>query len=551
MIQRPYQLEADAAIDDQLERSNATLAVLATGLGKTVIFAHAIKKRLQHGRVMVVAHREELIKQAAEKIEAVTGIEPDIEMASSYANEGGVFKKSPIVVSTVQTQCSGYGGAGRMCRFSPEDFSMLVIDEAHHSTASQYRRVINYYRQNPKLKVLGVTATPDRHDEEALGQIFETVAFEFGILEGINQGWLVPIEQQFVTVDGLDFSHVRTTLGDLNQTELEEILKREKVIQGMTGATVNIAGNRKTLVFAASVALAELMTEIFNRYTPGMAAIIHGKTDKDERASIVKRYRSGDLRYLVNVGVATEGFDVPDVEVISVCRPTKSRALYCQMIGRGTRPLTGLVDRHEETDHRKAAILQSAKPNVLVIDFTGNSGRHKLVTTADILGGNYSDAIQEAALRAAKRKGGPVNIIDEMKKAEQAERLRRQWEEAERRRHVTAKVQFSSRNVDPFNVFDLQAVREPGYYKGQMATESQKKYLENAGIPDVGKLTKWEASRLAGEVTARRQQGKCTYKQAKLIAQFGYSKDSTFAEATAIITALKANGWRRPVGVAV
>ena len=547
---RHYQQEAVAGILGQFEKSNSTLAVLATGMGKTVIAAHVIKEMMKRGRVMVIAHREELIQQAAEKIKLVTGVEPDIEMAGHYSNEGGMFKRSPIVVSTVQTQTSGYAGSGRMIRFTPGDFSLLWVDEAHRACAPTYRRVIDFYRCNPNLKVLGVTATPDRHDEEALGQIFETVAFEFGILEGITEGWLVPIEQQFVTVEGLDFSHVRTVLGDLNQQELEEVLQRETVIQGMTGATINIAKNRKTLVFAASVPLANLMTNIFNRYTPGIAAIIHGKTNKDERAEIMKRYRTGELRYLVNVGVATEGLDVPDIEVVSMCRPTKSRPLFAQMIGRGTRPLNGLVDRHEEPEARRAAILQSAKPNVLIIDFTGNSGKHKLITTADILGGNYSEAVQEMAIRKAKKAGGPVNIIDEMAKAEHEERERRAKELEAKKKHITAKVQYSTRTINPFDVFDMQPVSEPGYYKGEMATDNQKSFLEKFGV-DTAKLTKFEASRLVVEMKHRLATGKCTYKQARTLQKYGYPTDVSFQEASRLIDGLAKNGWRRPVAVSV
>src|ERR1700744_5268068 len=226
MTLRPYQQDASDAIFREWETYDSTLAVMPTGTGKTVLFASVIA-RIFPRRAMVLAHRSELIYQAADKIRAVTGLKCDIEMADRKANEHGFmgqqFGAARVVVSTIQTQCSGGDGGGRMAKFDPMRFGALIIDECHHSASSSYKRVINYYRTNPALKVLGVTATPDRADEEALGQVFQSVAYEYEIVQAVKDGWLVPIQQQMVHVAGLDFSSIHTTAGDLNSAELSPV----------------------------------------------------------------------------------------------------------------------------------------------------------------------------------------------------------------------------------------------------------------------------------------------------------------------------------------
>ena len=186
MKMRPYQDAAIAGAFNAWEENDSALIVLPTGLGKTVVFSEIVR-RMQPVRSIIVAHREELIFQAAEKIKRVTGLDGGIEMGDLHA-DGWFGTPPPYIVSTIQTQCSGGDGGGRMTKFLPGDFGLVVIDEAHHATSPTYRRVIDYYRQNENCKILGVTATPDRADEEALGKVFDAVAFDYQILDAINQG---------------------------------------------------------------------------------------------------------------------------------------------------------------------------------------------------------------------------------------------------------------------------------------------------------------------------------------------------------------------------
>lgn len=243
MTMRPYQNAAVEGAFKAWEENASTLIVLPTGLGKTVVFSEIVR-RMQPVRSIVIAHREELIFQAAEKIERVTGVAGGIEMGENHAT-GFFGEPPPYVVSTVQTQCSGGDGGGRMTKFLPEDFGLVVIDEAHHATSATYKRVIKYYRQNPNCKILGVTATPDRADEEALGQVFDSVAYEYQILQAIRSGWLVPIQQQMVTVGSMDFSNIKTTAGDLNQGELAEVMEEERNLQAVAQPSVEICGDKR------------------------------------------------------------------------------------------------------------------------------------------------------------------------------------------------------------------------------------------------------------------------------------------------------------------
>lgn len=559
---RPYQAEASDAIFKEWEEHDSTLVVMPTGGGKTILFADVIR-RVFPKRALVVAHREELVYQARDKIERVTGLLADVEMGAVHAG-GGLFESARVVVSTIQTQCSGGDGGGRMSKFDPARFGVLIIDEAHHATSASYRRVIDYYRSNPDLKVLGVTATPDRADESALGQVFETVAFDYEVLDAIHDGWLVPVQQQMVYVDGLDYSSIRTTAGDLNGGDLAAVMEAEKNLQQMASASVEIIGERRALVFNASVKAAEMTAEIFNRHRPGMARWVCGKTDREERRKLLADFSSGAVQVVCNCGVLTEGFDDPGVEVIIMGRPTKSRSLYSQMVGRSTRPLPGVVDLSagqaggpETPEARRAAIAASGKASCLVVDFVGNSGRHKLVTSADVLGGNVSEAALTRAVEQVRAAGGPVDMVTALDEAEEA--LQRELEEKRerdrladvaRRARLVAKARFTTRSVDPFDVLSLAPVRERDWDAGRQLSEKQRHVLSTAGINPNG-LTVSQGKQLVQEVF-RRWNGKlCSFKQAKVLKKYGYGADVSFTAASATIDALAKNGWVRPVELAV
>lgn len=547
MSERKYQVDAENAVFHEWDTVTSTAVVQPTGTGKTVLFSKIIKRRLPK-RALVLAHREELIWQAREKIERFAGCDCGIEMAEHYVNNS-LFGEMPVVISTIQTQNSAWGDRKRMGRFKPTDFDTLIIDECHHATADSYRRVIDYYKQNPNLRVLGVTATPDRADEEALGQVFDTVAFDYEILDAIHDGWLVPIDQQFVMVGGLDFSEVHTTLGDLNNAELAKVMENEKTMQGVTGASIEIIGNRRAILFTASVHQAEQACEIFNRHRMHMASWVCGATNKDDRRERLARFKAGETQVMCNCGVLTEGFDDPGVQVILMGRPTKSRSLYAQMAGRGTRPEDGLVDRFDTADLRKGAIRDSSKPSCLIVDFVGNSGRHKLMSSADILGGKISDEAVARALIKAKSSNGAVRMdaaLDEEEKALREEQERRRLAEAAKKVKVLAKVRYSKKEVDPFDLFQIEPVKSRGWDNGRVLSPKQSAILMKRGInPD--KLSYSQGRQVLSEIMRRIDQNLCNVKQAKVLQRYGYeTKNMTFDQAGKLLSQLKGKQWKQP-----
>jgi len=548
MILRPYQQEAYDFTLEKFETVDTALCVLATGLGKTVYAAHLINHFKQFGRILMLAHRAELIYQADNHIQEICDIEGDIEMGDVWATSFDTFK-ADVVISTVQTQIAGRDG-GRMTRFNPNEFSLLIIDEAHHAPAVTYKRIIEYYKQNPELKILGLTATPDRTDKKAMGQIFEEVAYAYDIRDGIDDGWLVPIEQQSVFVEGLDFSSVKTTAGDLNGKDLANVLEFEEILHGIADPTVQLTGDKKTLIFAASVVHAERLTEIINRHKPDSARFVCGTTPKEIRRGMFKDFAKKAFQYLVNVGVATEGFDDPGIECVVMARPTKSRTLYSQMAGRGTRPLPGIVDLYPGVVERREAIAGSAKPHLEIMDFVGNAGRHKLVTSADILGGRYTDEVVELAKKNAENDSNerkkPVDIVSELQKAErEIAKRHQQREDAIARDHLLLRAKYSTAKVNPFNVLDIDPKREAPWHKDRPPTAGQIKYLEKCGVAIDG-LVFTHASQIIDTMIKRREQGICTYKQSRCLQKAGYdTTEMDFQRANKLIGALAAVGWKK------
>jgi superfamily II DNA or RNA helicase len=553
---RRYQSDAEnSTMEAWADGCRSALGVMPTGTGKTIVFASLIRRKFPK-RALIVAHRQELIWQARDKIKKVTGLNVDVEMGEYKSRtDGDMFHpKASVIVSTVQTLTSGGDGSGRLLKFDPVDFGLLVIDEAHHATSPSYRKVIDYFLNgNSKLVVIGVTATPDRADEEALGQIFDQVAFNYEILDAIKDGWLVPIEQQMVSVSGLDFSSVRTTAGDLNGADLEKIMIAEKNLHGIASATIDIIGTRRGIGFSSSVNHARMLSEIFNRHRTGMSNWVCGGTDKDERKKIITDFASGKIQWLWNCGVFTEGFDDSGVEIISMARPTKSRSLYAQMCGRATRPHESIAHSLDQNIAalRRHQILKSVKPSCLIIDFVGNSGKHKLMTSADILGGNISEQAVENAKIEARRSGKPMRmdkvIEDEEKKLE--EQKRRRLEAEARKARLVGKATYSTRKIDPFDVLQIKPVAERGWDSGKTFTEKQSEKLRKMGV-DPAATDYARGQQLLHIYYQRIADGKCTIKQAATLEKFGYSKteasNMSFDGASEAITAIAQNGWRRP-----
>lgn len=512
---RDYQSRAVANIGRCLAESKSTLLVLPTGCGKTVVFAHAIKEHCA-GRAMVIAHREELITQNAKTIGSVLGQPCDIERADQHADLHTMHGKAKVVVASKDSL-----HPKRLERFDPSEFGMIVTDESHRAVAQSYRRIYDHFKNVPHL---GVTATPDRLDEEALGQIYGSVAMVYEIADAIKDGWLVSVRARTVVVHDLDLSDVSTTGGDLNQGELAEQLERERSTHEMAASITKECDDRRAIVFAVTVRQARRMAEILNDYKPDCARWVSGETPTEERRQTLAAHKRGECQFMVNVGVLTEGYDDPGVGMIVVARPTKSRALFAQMLGRGTRALPGVVDGPETAELRKRAIAESEKQDLLCLDFTGNCGRHKLITPADVLGGAFPD--EDRAAVSLAMQAGIVDVDDELERARAARK--NQGSKADQALYLSSKnriVALASYMLKPEDLFDVEFTpgRERTWLMGKAPTDPQLDALERAGFKraDCERMSRTECSRLIGEIILRRQQGLCTLKQARCLSQRG------------------------------
>ena len=537
---RRYQQDAIDGIIGSHRKGSRPLVVMATGTGKTHVFMEYARRT--NKRVMIVAERSEIVMQARDKLRSV-GEDVDVEMSNAWSDEG--LHPPRFVCASIQTLNANWRAKysqslkkqRRLERFNWSDFGLLVIDEAHHAVSTSYRRLIDHaYQQNPDIKLLGVTATPDRLDKKSMVRVFDDVPFRYEMPTAIKDGYLVPIKQKFVRVNSMDFSDVKTRGTDLDITQLDAVMRYEKNLHGVVTPTMDLAGDRPTLVFASSIKHAERMTEIFNRHRANCARVVHGKTDPDQRLMDLRDFRRGEYQFLINVQIATEGWDCPPVACVAVARPTKSRALYTQMVGRGTRttvPLKGVTP-----DDRQAEIAGSSKPDCLVLDFVGNSGEHQLICTIDILAPEATPELREYVRRKVeeKQEEGAEVEYDEVAAllAEERERMNR--------RLVTAKVTYEATNIEPFTVLGIKPKPLSKWSNTRALSEKQQSVLIRAGI-DPNKLAVHEQNQVLQQIFKRQRKGMATIKQMALLTQMGMEqgkvKRMSFNEASGEIQRLK------------
>jgi superfamily II DNA or RNA helicase len=368
---RDYQLAALDALDSgRAVGARRQLVALPTGAGKTIVAAFDIKEILETelGGALFMAHRDELISQAADKIGRVWP-EATIGRVKASDNELG----QEITVASVQTIHRDH----RLEDVVRHPYAVLYIDEAHHAAAPTYRKVIDAVTAaNPDIIVVGLTATPVRSDATKLGDVFDTVTFHKSMIDLIEGGYLSDIAMKRVELE-INLDKVRRSHGELKASDLRKVLIQDNVMDVMVGAWKDYAHPRRTLVFCVDVEHARQMRDTFRR--SGVSAeYVHAKTPQNERRELLERFKRGQFRVMLNVGVLTEGFDDEAVKVfedqwadplecIMLARPTLSQSLFIQMVGRGVRPGPG-------------------KQNCLVLDFGYNTKRHHLVQLPHLFG---------------------------------------------------------------------------------------------------------------------------------------------------------------------
>jgi len=530
---RYYQDTAVASVLSALEAHRSTLLVLPTGMGKTRVMGALAGD--WPGDVLVLAHRNELITQAQKAIEALTGEQVGVEQADLR-----IAGHERIVVGSMLSF-----NEKRMGRLGEERFGLVMIDEAHHATSSTYRKILDHFSN---AKVVGVTATPDRGDEEALGQVFESVAYTMDIVDGIEAGYLVPLEGRTIALDKVDLSGVETRQGDLVAGQLD--LAMLEGVEGVVRKVLELAGDRCGPVFLPGVKSADIACQRFNQIRPGSAAFVHAKTPPEERVETMRRVKDGEVQYLVNVGIATEGFDWPAASMVALARPSKSRALVAQMAGRGTRTLPGVVDHlhgQERAGERRAAIAASAKPGCLLLDFVGVQGQHELGLAGieDLLGGKYTPAeVKLAKEKREKQGGGDVRSA--------LEAARRELQALAQR--LESRVKATVREWNPFASLGLKRDRifaeAERFGNTQPATQVQRELLRRKGVDDkeLEGMTAHEATKLTAVLNVRYKKGLATLKQMKVLTRRGLAPPTnlSFIAASHAMDILARNNWKVP-----
>ncbi len=527
-VVRWYQAEGIAAVHKSHETNDSTLVVAATGTGKSVLFAEVADKYLLEGkRVLCLAHRKELVQQNANTLQWVTGESVDIEMAELFASN-----RSRVVSASVQTMSQ----AKRLERWAKDHFALVIADEAHHFFSPTFKKILDHF----DAKILGVTATPDRGDEKALGKVFGDVAFVFDIVDGIDQGFLVPVRGKSVRIDDINLSTIGKTAGDLAAGELDEEMLRH--IEGIVQKTLELEPDRQGIWFWPGVKSAELACDRLNAIRPGCCAFVSGETPKEERDTIFRDFKRGVFQHLSNCAVVVEGTDLPSANMVVMGRPTLSRAFYAQAIGRGLRPQPGLVDPvvgKEGAAERRALIAASSKPDCAVIDFCGNSGRHTLVTPEDILGGDYTDEEVKLAKKMAEGEACGADVMANLEAA------RRELKAMMAR--LQSKVKATVTEFSPFSVLNMTPPDSGAEKFREDMTPAQAERLSKHNIKpaQMKGLSKLEAQRLLGSLEKRRNLGLCSFNQLKVLqAHCDPPVNLPFRQASKAMQYLADSGWR-------
>ena len=513
---RPYQQAAhDAILEKWQEGTDRLLLVLPTGTGKTIVFAAVTNDRVKQGsRVLILAHRGELLEQAADKLSKSTGLGSALEKADSSCF-GSWYR---VVVGSVQTLMR----EKRLKKFPADYFGTIIIDEAHHSVSDSYQKVLQHF---PGAKVLGVTATPDRGDMKDLGVYFEQIAYEYTLPEAIREGYLTPIKALTIPLK-IDITQVGISQGDFKVGEVGTAL--DPYLEQIAEEMVTYCSNRKTVVFLPLIKTSQKFRDILNAHGFS-AAEVNGNSE--DRAQILQDFDAGKYNVLCNSMLLTEGWDCPSVDCIIVLRPTKVRSLYSQMVGRGTR-------LHEGKDH------------LLLLDFLWLTDRHDLCHPASLICEDQEIA-QKMTENMAKDPGMAVDIESAEGKA--SEDVQRDREEA-LAKMLAEQRRKKSRLVDPLqfemSINDLDLVNYvPPFGKDmQPPTDLQKQTLERLQINPDGVESAGKADMLINKITQRQMSSMATPRQIRQLENRGFENVGTwtFEQARRLIDRIAGNGWRTP-----
>lgn len=518
---RPYQQQAKDAIFSEWENGiKKTLLVLPTGCGKTIVFAKVAEECVKGGsRVLILAHRGELLDQAADKIGKSTGLGCATEKAEQTCI-GSWFR---IVVGSVQSMMR----EKRLNQFPNNYFNTIIIDEAHHCISESYQKVLRHF---PDAEVLGVTATPDRGDMQNLGTVFESLAYEYTLPRAIKDGYLSPIKAVTIPLK-IDMSAVGVQAGDFKSGDIATAL--DPYLESIAEEMEKYCSDKKTVVFLPLVKTSQKFRDILNNHG-FRAAEVNG--DSKDRAEILEAFDKDQYNVLCNSMLLTEGWDCPSVDCIVVLRPTKVRSLYCQMVGRGTR-----LSPETNKDH------------LLLLDFLWHTERHELCHPASLI--CESAEVAQKMTENMEKDAGCIMDIEEAERtasedvvAQREEALAKQLSEMKRRK---------KKLVDPLQFeMSIQAEDLSGYvpaFGWEMAppSDKQKQTLEKLGILPDAIENAGKASKILDRLDKRRREGLTTPKQIRFLESRGFQHVGTWQFETAknMIDRIAGNGWRVPNGI--
>lgn len=512
---RPYQLAAKEAIQGEWQKGiQKTLLVLPTGTGKTIVFSKLIEDCVRDGeRVLVLAHRGELLDQAADKLAQSTGL----GCATEKAEESCLDSWYRVAIGSVQSLMR----EKRLNQFTPDYFNTIVVDEAHHCISDSYQRVLKHFDQS---KVLGVTATPDRGDMRQLGTYFESLAYEYTLPHAIKDGYLSPIKAVCIPLK-LDLTGVSTQAGDFKASDIDTAL--DPYLYQIADEMVKSCADRKTVVFLPLIKTSQKFRDILE--SKGFkAAEVNGESD--DRAEVLHDFDAGRYDVLCNSMLLIEGWDCPTVDCIVVLRPTKIRSLYCQMVGRGTR-------------------ISPGKQDLLLLDFLWHTERHELCHPAHLI--CETEEIAEKMTKNIEAAGAPVDLEEAEKQAtgdvvsQREEALARLLREMKhRKRKLVDPLQFE---------MSIQAEDLAGYvpafgYQMGPPSDKQKQKLEKLGIYPDEIDSAGKAELLFNKLNARRIEGLTTPKQIRFLEGRSFNHVGTwdFESAKRLIDRIAGNGWVTP-----
>jgi len=493
---RDYQEAARDALLQGESEFRKQVCVMPTGSGKTVTFASIIDRKLP-GKTLVLAHRESLVEQAADKIWDTIKIEPGIEMAKQKADS-----RNAVVVGSVQSMIN------RLDRYAPDHFDSVIIDECHHAIADSWQSVLNHFDDH--ASVFGFTATPNREGRVQIGSYFDNFTYEIGMRELIDKGHLAPIVLKALPVN-IDMRNVSSVAGDFHVGQTHQTLV--PYLQEIARNIKEHAAGRKTLVFLPLVETSRLFADICK--DEGLNANwVSGS--RHDRENVLKQFKKCDEGVLANALLLTEGFDQPSIDCVAVLRPSRSTSFVQQCVGRGTR-------------------LHPGKKNLLLLDFLWHHEQHSLVRPANVFTDN--DAVADIMTRRSTEAVESELDMDVLERDAVAER------HASLEAAIAANRRRAAKTIDPvalslaFNNLGAAEYQPTVDWHRQPVTDKQKVLLKRQNIDVESVRDKGHAAKLIGMIMPRYNQKLATPKQVMFLRRHNYPnpEKATFSQASAFI----------------